>query len=204
MKKVNKTIIVILILVFSLTFLAGCQNTGNEENVNNNNTTQNTIEVNNNNLEGLKEYTSKRYDNYIEYAGDLGIRFAYPSTWVNVGVEGQPVYMNPDGSGALVNLSISDYPEGITFKDFMELSKEGIKEQLKIKGDINIERININGVEGYKLEYIATQEDNVSIHTMQVAFIDNGTIYILTVGAEETHFESSKEELEKIISTFKK
>lgn len=203
MKKVIKnTIIVICVLIFSLIILSGCQN--KKETDINMETNNNIIEINNNNLDGLKEYTNKRYENYIEYNGNTGVKFAYPSTWVSVGVEGKIEFINPDDTLMRVNFGSADFPTGMTFEQFMKASEEGIKQVMELKSEVQEERINLNGKEAYKLDYSATQNDDKTIHTIQVAFVDDGSIYILTVFSNEESFENNREELEKILTTFRK
>lgn len=191
----NKLIVLALMLVVALLGLSGCQN--------NNNTTNNTGE-NSDELKGLTVYTAENKEGYTEYSGSIDAKFSYPTNWISVGKDEQPVFMSSDGKGKSVNVSYADYPEAMSFEGFIEASKLGIKNQMTIIGDINHEMINLNGRKACRLDYVAQQSETVNVNIIQAVFVDGGKVYILTVAANSDYYEEAKPELDTIIKSFTK
>ena len=191
----NKLIVLALMLVVALLGLSGCQN--------NNNTTNNTGE-NSDELKGLTVYTAENKEGYTEYSGSIDAKFSYPTNWISVGKDEQPVFMSSDGKGKSVNVSYADYPEAMSFEGFIEASKLGIKNQMTIIGDINHEMINLNGRKACRLDYVAQQSETVNVNIIQAVFVDEGKVYILTVAANSDYYEEAKPELDTIIKSFTK
>ena len=192
----NKLIVLALMLVVALLGLSGCQN-------NNNNNTNNTGE-NSDELKGLTVYTAENKEGYTEYSGSIDAKFSYPTNWISVGKDEQPVFMSSDGKGKSVNVSYADYPEAMSFEGFIEASKLGIKNQMTIIGDINHEMINLNGRKACRLDYVAQQSETVNVNIIQAVFVDGGKVYILTVAANSDYYEEAKPELDTIIKSFTK
>ena len=192
----NKLIVLALMLVVALLGLSGCQN-------NNNNNTNNTGE-NSDELKGLTVYTAENKEGYTEYSGSIDAKFSYPTNWISVGKDEQPVFMSSDGKGKSVNVSYADYPEAMSFEGFIEASKLGIKNQMTIIGDINHEMINLNGRKACRLDYVAQQSETVNVNIIQAVFVDEGKVYILTVAANSDYYEEAKPELDTIIKSFTK
>ena len=191
----NKLIVLAFMLVVALLGLSGCQN--------NNNTTNNTGE-NSDELKGLTVYTAENKEGYTEYSGSIDAKFSYPTNWISVGKDEQPVFMSSDGKGKSVNVSYADYPEAMSFEGFIEASKLGIKNQMTIIGDINHEMINLNGRKACRLDYVAQQSETVNVNIIQAVFVDGGKVYILTVAANSDYYEEAKPELDTIIKSFTK
>ena len=191
----NKLIVLALMLVVALLGLSGCQN--------NNNTTNNTGE-NSDELKGLTVYTAENKEGYTEYSGSIDAKFSYPTNWISVGKDEQPVFMSSDGKGKSVNVSYADYPEAMSFEGFIEASKLGIKNQMTIIGDINHEMINLNGRKACRLDYVAQQSETVNVNIIQAVFVDGCKVYILTVAANSDYYEEAKPELDTIIKSFTK
>ena len=221
--KIKKSIIILLLLLLLLCILTGCQNKKEEINVNNNTNTNNAEIVNESNIENNdntknnindnittnKEETISQSENntevtYTEYSGVIDAKFSYPSTWVSVGKDEQPMFMSVDGTTSSVNLSAAEFPEAMSFEGFITISKVGIQEKMKIDGDINQEKLELNGREAYRLDYVAEQSENLKLHVSQVVFIESGKVYILTLAADTAKYEKSKDIFEKIISSFTK
>ena len=210
-KYVNKKAIIIFMLLFTLFILTGCQNNNSNNNIEivNVSNIENDDNINENTITNTKEEVISKSDNdtgvtYTEYSGTIDAKFSYPSTWVSVGKDEQPMFMSIDGTTSSVNLSVADFPETMSFEGFITISKVGILEKMKIDGDINQEKFELNGKEAYRLDYIAEQSENLKLNISQVVFIDDGKVYILTLASDASKYENAKEILEKIISSFTK
>lgn len=189
-KNINTVVAISVILIIALIGLSGCQNKNNTEN--------------GNELEGLAVYTAENKEGYTEYSGSIDAKFSYPSTWVSIGKDEQPVFTSAKGDGSSVNLSSAEFPEAISFEGFIEASKLGITNEMTIVGDIKQEMVNLNGRKACRLDYIAQQSENVNVNITQEVFVDNGKVYILTVAANADNYDEAKTDLETIIKSFTK
>ena len=189
-KNINTVVAISVILIIALIGLSGCQNKNNTEN--------------GNELEGLAVYTAEDKEGYTEYSGSIDAKFSYPSTWVSIGKDEQPVFTSAKGDGSSVNLSSAEFPEAISFEGFIEASKLGITNEMTIVGDIKQEMVNLNGRKACRLDYIAQQSENVNVNITQEVFVDNGKVYILTVAANADNYDEAKTDLETIIKSFTK
>lgn len=197
MKKIeNKLIVLVLIIVIAVLGLSGCQNSNND---NTNNTSENNDE-----LKGLPVYNAESKEGYTEYSGSIDAKFSYPTSWISVGKDEQPVFMSSDGKGKSVNLSYADYPEAMSFEGFVEASKLGIKNQMTIIGEINHEMINLNGRQACRLDYVAQQSEDINVNIIQAVFVDDGKVYILTIATNSDYYEEAKPELDTIVKSFTK
>ncbi len=189
-KNINTVVAISVILIIALIGLSGCQNKNNTEN--------------GNELEGLAVYTAENKEGYTEYSGSIDAKFSYPSTWVSIGKDEQPVFTSAKGDGSSVNLSSAEFPEAISFEGFIEASKLGITNEMTIVGDIKQEMVNLNGRKACRLDYVAQQSENVNVNITQEVFVDNGKVYILTVAANADNYDEAKTDLETIIKSFTK
>ena len=189
-KNINTVVAIFVILIIALIGLSGCQNKNNTEN--------------GNELEGLAVYTAENKEGYTEYSGSIDAKFSYPSTWVSIGKDEQPVFTSAKGDGSSVNLSSAEFPEAISFEGFIEASKLGITNEMTIVGDIKQEMVNLNGRKACRLDYVAQQSENVNVNITQEVFVDNGKVYILTVAANADNYDEAKTDLETIIKSFTK
>lgn len=189
MKRTTKALSLMLILVVAVVTLTGCSM---------------TKEGMTNDLEGLAVYTaSEDMTGYTKCEEMEGIEFYYPSNYVSVGKDAQPMYMDPEIAGASVNLVSDNFPSAFTFEGYIDASIIGIKNQMTVKGDISKEYINLNGVKAGKIEYVATTDDENYMKLTQVIIVKESKAYILTVGALENDYEALKPKLEQMVKSFK-
>lgn len=190
MKKSIKMMSLLLILVIAVVTLTGCS--------------MNNQEATNKELEGLPVYTaSDDMTGYTKCDKIEGIEFYYPSNYLSVGKDTQPMYMDPEIQGASVNLVADDFPSTFTFEGYVDASIIGIKGQMKIKGDVNKEYINLNGTKAAKLEYVASTNSSDYMKLTQVVVVKESKAYILTIGALENDYEKLQPKLEQMVKSFK-
>lgn len=189
MKKSIKMLVLMMILVLGAVTLTGCSTTE-----------QNTT----NELDGLAVYTaSEDMTGYTKCEEMEGIEFYYPSNYVSVGKSTQPMYMDPEISGASVNLVSDDFPSAFTFEGYVDASVIGIQNQMTVKGDISKEYINLNGVKAGKIEYVASTDSSNYMKLTQVVIVKESKAYILTIGSLEDDYEALKPKLEQMVKSFK-
>lgn len=192
-KNLKKSIVLMIIMIMAVVTLTGCsaipqasEGTAKDE------------------LEGLTVVTADEdMEGYTKCEAMEGVEFYYPSNYVSVGKEEQPMYMDPDIAGASVNIISEAFPTQFTFEGYIDASIIGIKQQMTIKdNEVKTEYINLNGRKAAKLSYTATSQDQTMIIT-QMAIIKDSKVYILTVGALEQDAESIQPKMEKMMKSFK-
>ncbi len=189
MKKSIKALTLMLILVIAVVTLTGCSQTNEEKN---------------NDLEGLAVYTaSEDMTGYTKCEEIAGVEFYYPSNYLSVGKASQPMYMDPEIQGASVNLVSDNFPSSFSFEGYIDASILGIKNQMTVKGDINKEYINLNGVKAGKIEYVASTDGTNYLKLTQVVIVKESKAYILTIGALEDDYEALQPKLEQMVKSFK-
>lgn len=157
-----------------------------------------------NSTDGLAVYTENVQDTegYKTFTEFTGVTFKYPSNYVSVGKSTNPIYMDPEVSGASVNILQSTIPSAYTFEGYVQASIPGIKSQMTISGEVNTEYINLNGRKAAKLDYVAVgSTGNVKI--TQLLIEKDGKAYILTLGSLEKDAEAVKTKFNNIIKSFK-
>lgn len=186
-----KSVLLVALLAILLLSLTGCTNPLNTK-------------VNNDvDLSQLPTLVEEENENFKKHEETSGVSFSYPSTWVSVGKAEQPIYLNDAGNGTSVNLVTGDMPSYLDFDGYIEASKVNIKAKMSVSGDIEQEKINLNGRLAYKLSYI-TSSNNITMRITQVAIQDSSKVYILTLGCQESNYETEKDTLDQIIKSFKK
>ena len=175
-----------LMLVLTILLLTGCA----------------TEEVDLSSLEQVNDLIEDENTDFAKYTHTTGVSFKYPSTWVSVGNEEQPMFLNSDGTGSSVNLVTEKLPSGIDFERYINISKVNIKAQMDVSGEIEQEEIALNGAVAYKLSYEAETE-GVSLKLVQIAINVADTVHILTVGSRAEDYAAISDVLENIISSFK-
>ena len=194
MKRLNlKTALLTLILAVVLLSLTGCTNPLNTK-VNDDNSAD---------LSGLPTLVEEENANFKKHEEASGVSFSYPSSWKSVGTTSQPIYLNDAGNGTSINLVTGDMPSYLSFDGYIEASIVNIKAKMTINGDVDKEKVNLNGRLAYKLSYTTTS-NNITMRITQLAIQEDGKVYILTLGCQESLYESEKDTLDQIMKTFKK
>ena len=187
MKTKLKTMLVVLVaLLLSALLLTGCMD--KEEN----------IPVVNSEITAETEgYTTYTY-------GDDNIQFSYPDTWVSVGTDDTPLFLDNNGTGTSAGIVIEEIPSSISFDGYIEAAKIQVKSQLTVEGDINQEKINLNGREAYQLSYVAKSDEDNTVSILQTIIKEDNTVYALTVGTLQDNYEDLKETIETISASLRK
>ncbi len=192
MKKTKLGLLAIIMLI-AVMLLTGCGN--------NDTTTGGKGE-----LDGLTVYTAEETPDWSTFDKISGIEFKYPSNYKSIGTESMPMYMDPDVAGATLNVVTSSFPSSLSFEGYVEASIPGIKSQMTIEGDVNVDYINLNGQKAAKLDYVASSQGQTMCVT-QVLIKKNGNAYILTLGMlksdKDANTSGINEKYEKIIKSFK-
>ena len=192
-KNLTKSIVLMIIMIMAVVTLTGCSAIP-----------QTSDGTQKDELEGLTVVTAdENMEGYTKCEAMEGVEFYYPSNYVSVGKEEQPMYMDPDIAGASVNIKSEEFPTKFTFEGYIEASIIGIKQQMTIKdNEVKTEYVNLNGRKAAKLSYTATSQGQTMTIT-QMAIIKESKVYILTVGGLEKDAESLQPKMEKMINSFK-
>lgn len=179
MKKLNKIVALIGIMVIMAIALTGCELKSNK-----------------------KSIDKKELTGYTEYTHSSGVKFSYPEDWSSLGTSSKPVFADAN-NGTNVNLLSETVPTGYNLTSYMSASVANIKSQMgsKIKGEISQEDVKLNGKDASIISYIMTQ-NSVDVNIKQAYFIDDKTAYILTTATTED--ENDTEIIDNIISSFMK
>ena len=87
-QNLKKFLALVLMLVLTALILTGCT----------------TEKADLSSLEQINDLINDEDANYTKYTHPTGVSFKYPSTWVTIGKEEQPMFLNADGTGSSVNL----------------------------------------------------------------------------------------------------
>lgn len=179
MKKLNKIVALIGMMVIMAIALTGCELKSNK-----------------------KAIDKKELTGYTEYTHSSGVKFSYPEEWKSLGTTSKPVFADAN-NGTNVNLLSENVPSGYNLTSYMSASIANIKKKLesKIKGDVSEEEVKLNGKDASIITYIMSQ-DGVDVNIKQACFIDDKTAYILTTAT--TADENDTEIIDNIISSFTK
>lgn len=203
-KNVIKYALILVALVLSVFVLSGCENKQKTA-------TENEIPV----------YTNENRKDFSQYKGNIDVKVSYPSSWVNIsGDETEIAYTSDDGTGALMN--VTTYETDLNLEQLVEESILDLKQKILNNKEIKKQKINLNGREAYKIEYIIKTETgniennensestedsilmNLNYRFIQVAFIDNGKAYILTIAVQDDKYDDTKNRIDSIIKSFSK
>lgn len=179
MKKLNKIVALIGIMVIMAIALTGCELKSNK-----------------------KAIDKKELTGYTEYTHSSGVKFSYPEDWKSLGTSSKPVFADAN-NGTNVNLLSETVPTGYNLTSYMSASVANIKSQMgdKIKGEVSQEDVKLNGRDASIITYIMTQND-IDVNIKQACFIDDKIAYILTTAT--TVDENDTEIVDNIISSFMK
>lgn len=183
MKKLNKIVALIGIMVIMTIALTGCEmKFGSKDN--------------------KKTIDKKELSGYTEYTHSSGVKFSYPEDWTDLGTSSNPVFANAQ-NGTNVNLLSETVSSVYNLTSYMSASVANIKTQLAddIEGEISQEDVKLNGRDASIITYTMTQND-VKVNIKQACFIDDKTAYILTTAITES--ETDTEVIDNIISSFMK
>lgn len=183
MKKTNKIVVLICILGALAMALTGCE------------FGKSNVERNEINKRELGEYT--------EYVHSSGIKFSYPSEWKNLATtDEQPVFGNTS-TGTSVNYLSESVSKLISIDAYMTAAIENVKDKMEIIGDIEEQKVKLNGIDASIIKYTVNQS-GTNVVIKQACFIDNGIANILTAASLESNYEEFAEILDNIISSFSK
>lgn len=182
MKKLNKIVALIGIMVIMAVVLTGCE-----------------MKLGSNNKKSIDK---KELSGYTEYTHSSGVKFSYPENWTDLGTSSKPVFANAQ-NGTNVNLLSETVSSVYNLTSYMSASVANIKSQLgdNIEGDISQEDVKLNGRDASIIAYTMTQ-NGVKVNIKQACFIDDKTAYILTTAITES--ETDTEVIDNIISSFMK
>lgn len=215
MKNIKKYGVLILTVAIMLMMLTACgekeeneENKSSESTVNVQNTeTQNSETASNvQNTTNVTNTTNTQTSNVViptDYTvftdSTTGLKFAYPSTWVNAGTDQIPVF-GDSTTGATVNLVTENTLAGMSLSTYVEASKTAVKSAFDIDEEIKEENIKVNGTDAVQLTYSTTQS-NIEMTLQQVLMVKDNKAYVLTFGAPTIYYNSSKDTFSKILST---
>ena len=183
MKKTNKIMVLICMMAVITMALAGC-------------------EFGKSNVE-REVINKKELEDYTEYVHSSGIKFSYPSDWKNLTTtDDQPVFGNTS-TGTSVNYLSEQISKVYNIDTYMTAAIENVKEQMEIIGELEEQKVKLNGKDASIIKYTVNQS-GTNVIIKQACFIDNGAANILTVASLESNFEEQAETLDNIISTFSK
>lgn len=192
MKKTKLGLLAIIMLI-AVMLLTGCGNDG-------------TKSGGKGELDGLPVYTAEETPDWLTFNEMSGIEFKYPANYKSIGTSSMPMYMDPEVTGATLNVVTSNFPSSLSFEGYVDASIPGIKTQMTINGDIKVDYINLNGQKAAKLDYEATSEGQTMSIT-QVLVKKDGKAYILTLGMlkadKDANTSGINERFEKIVKSFK-
>ena len=189
MKKLTKLGLLAVIMLITVMLLTGCGQQGEEQKKDE--------------LEGLPVYTEEETSDYTTFTEMAGVELKYPSNYKSIGKSTQPMFVDPDVTGASFNLVSDNFPSALTFEGYVEASLPGIKSQMTIKdNNINVEYINLNGRKAAKLDYVASSQGQTMALT-QVLIKKDNKAYILTLASLEADKDKVSEKFDKIIKSFK-
>lgn len=192
MKKTKLGLLAIIMLI-AVMLLTGC---GNND----------TTEGGKGELDNLTVYTAEETPDWSTFDKISGIEFKYPANYKSIGTSTMPMYMDPDVAGATLNVVTSSFPSSLSFEGYVDASIPGIKSQMSINGEVNVDYINLNGQKAAKLDYEATSQGQTMSIT-QVLIKKNGNAYILTLGMlkadKDANTSGINEKFEKIVKSFK-
>lgn len=192
MKKTKLGLLAIIMLI-AVMLLTGC---GNND----------TTEGGKGELDNLTVYTAEETPDWSTFDKISGIEFKYPANYKSIGTSTMPMYMDPDVEGATLNVVTSSFPSSLSFEGYVDESIPGIKSQMSINGEVNVDYINLNGQKAAKLDYEATSRGQTMSIT-QVLIKKNGNAYILTLGMlkadKDANTSGINEKFEKIVKSFK-
>lgn len=208
MKNKLKISFIVIILTISVFILSGCQNDNNDTNNTNSAGNTNTL---NTTADGTIRYTKEEDSSYKTYTGTDGVSFMYPLNWVSVGTDEDPAFMSPDEKGASVNVAVDTIQkEGspvTEFDSYIGLQKLYLTQQMTMLTDIKQTKVELNGRNAYILNYeTENEQDNkkIDLNITQVAFEDNGKVYILTMAVLNDYYSSLQSTFDKITKSFTK
>ncbi len=182
MKKLNKIIALIGMLIIMTVALTGCEMKFGSSN---------KKEINKGDLSG-----------YTEYTHSSGVKFSYPEDWTDLGTSSQPVFANAQ-NGTNVNLLSESVSSVYNLTSYISASVANIKSKLgdQIEGEVSQEDVKLNGRDASIITYTMTQDD-IKVNIKQACFIDDKTAYILTTAT--TDEDQDTEIVDNIISSFTK
>ena len=183
MKKTNKIMVLICMMAVITMALAGC-------------------EFGKSNVE-REVINKKELEDYTEYVHSSGIKFSYPSDWKNLTTtDDQPVFGNTS-TGTSVNYLSEQISKVYNIDTYMTAAIDNVKKQMEIIGDIEEQKVKLNGFDASIITYKVNQSGS-EVVIKQACFLDNGTANILTVATLNSNFDEQAETLDNIISTFLK
>lgn len=200
MKNFKKIGVLVFTVAIMLVMLNACgQKSENKENTNSE--TQNSTTISN-----VQNTTKAQTNNatipadYTEYTdSNTGLKFAYPSTWVNAGTDQIPVF-GDSTTGATVNLVTENVTSDVDLSVYVNASKQAVKSTFEINGDLKEETTKVNGIDATKLTYSITQS-NLDMTLQQVIMVKDSKAYVITFGAPSIYYNSSEDTFNKILST---
>lgn len=191
MKNIKKYGVLILTVAIMLMMLTACGGTNDKENNEESNTEQNTTE---------QVSSVVIPDGYTEYEDSTsGLKFAYPSNWINVGTDQIPVFADST-TGTTVNLVTESITTGMSLSSYVTASKSAVQSAFTIDGTIDEEDVKVNGVDAVKLTYSTTQS-GIDMTLQQVIMVKGQKAYVITFGSQASVYNDVKDTFDKILST---
>lgn len=155
-------------------------------------------------LESLPAYTYTQTEGFTDFTTNNNVAFVYPSDWISVGQEEQPMFVSSDGNGSSITYTYETVPDYISFDGYIEMAKVQVENSVTVNGEIKTEKINLNGKEGCLLSYTSTTEEGeIELNIYQAVFMDNGTAHVITVGHRSSILDEMSSAVNTIISSFR-
>lgn len=179
-KKIGAIICMMVVLTLALT---GCE-FGNKK--------VERTEINKNDLEG-----------YTEYVHSSGVKFSYPSEWKSLSASDTQPMFGDTSTGTSVNYLSETVAKTYVIDTYITAAIENVKEKMTVVGDVEEEKVKLNGKDASIIRYTVTQSGS-NVVIKQACFLDDGQAHILTVASIEDNYDEQAETLDNIISSFTK
>ncbi len=161
-------------------------------------------------IEDLEKYNKENDENYTTYKDSSGLSFMYPSNWLSIGTEEEPVFMSSDGKGAIASATNDEMSEDTTvvtdFDSYMGFQKLYLRQNTVMLSDIEEKQVNLNGKKAYILNYVAERGEEsakMNLNVTQVAFVDQiNKVYILTLFVVDDYYKDYEQIFNKMIKSF--
>ena len=187
MKENLKKLSIGLMLLIAVVLLAGCS-------------VGDSVDLSN--LPEVKDLTEGNAD-YSRYTSTEGVSFAYPTEWVSVGTETEPMFMDPNGTGSSVNYLTESVSSALAFSTYVNSAIVNLKAEVDITGEIEKTEINLNGSQAFKLVY-NMNEQGYDLFVTQIIIKVGDSVHMVTVGGLAESETELSEIYENIASSLKK
>lgn len=149
------------------------------------------------------EINKENVDEYTEYVHSSGIKFSYPSEWQNLSTSDEKPVFGDTSTGTSVNYLSETVAKTFNIDTYMTAAIENVKKEMEVVGDIEEQKVKLNGKDASIIKYTVTQS-GTNVVIKQACFLGDGSAHILTVASLEDNYEEQAGTMDNIISSFTK